>query len=139
MTSKTLVTLVNGLTSSAYKSGTTTSRVEMALESAYTYCVAKKTTLSVSGSDFTDYVIADDGEAMAVCMLAVAILNEGRRALRAKTDPNFIGLSIKELFTEEMFEMLLAPDESIDFDIFYSSNPVDDWQDTDTDYNVYRG
>jgi len=119
-------TMVNSMTSSDFLAAD----VQAALATANAYCEAVAgETITKSGSDWSDYVITDSGQSMAVVLLAVAILHEGRRAIKSRTEDIEIR-TVDKLFTDEMRNMLLKAEEAnvafVKFlDIYPSSS--DDW------------
>ncbi len=85
--------------------------IEGNIEEAYWHCssITGSPIAMESGDSFTDYVVSDFGEASAIIMLAVALLNEMRRVIRGKRF-NLEMRTIDKLFTDEMRNLLVAPD-----------------------------
>ncbi len=100
----TLTVQVNALTSNAYAS------FGNVVIQAYYFCNSKlgSTIGLTSGTVGTDAVTSNDNEGIAVSMLAAALLNNSR--LYTKVDG--VPRSIDELYTAEIADMLLTPDEA---------------------------
>ena len=117
----TLTVQVNVLTGNAYLSFANT------VIQAYYYCSAKLGgDISIaSGTVGTDAVTTNDNEGIAVAMLAAALLGNGK--LHSK--PDGVPKSIDELFTAEIEDMLIKPDEQNELVIGFSNdNPSEDWE-----------
>lgn len=94
---------VNALTSNAYSAFSNT------LKQAYYHCSSKlgnDISLS-SGTLGTDAVAENDNEGIAVAMLTAALLANGKLHSR----PEGVPKTIDELYTDEIKDMLLTPDE----------------------------
>ncbi len=100
----TLTVQVNALTSNAY------ANFGNVVIQAYYFCNSKlgSTIGLTSGTVGTDAVTSNDNEGIAVSMLAAALLNNSR--LYTKVDG--VPRSIDELYTAEIADMLLTPDEA---------------------------
>ena len=117
----TLTVQVNTLTSNAY-SGFANTVIQ-----SYYYCSAKLgSDISIaSGTVGTDAVATNDNEGIAIAMLAAALLGNGK--LHSK--PDGVPKSIDELFTTEIEDMLIKPDEQNELIIGFSNdNPSEDWE-----------
>lgn len=127
----TAVAMVNSMTSNDYSSGSVASAVESTLATSFVYASAVKgDTIVKTGSDWTDYIITDEGEAMSVAMLAEAILKDGRRVLQSRSfgSGNALARSTSKLFTQEMKDMLIFPDELDDEQWDFSNEqPTESW------------
>ena len=98
----TITVQVNSLTSNAYASFSNT------VIQAYYYCSAKLgSDIGITGTLGTNAVANNDNEGIAVSMLAAALLNNSR--LYSKIDG--VPKTIDELYTAEIADMLLTPDE----------------------------
>ncbi len=117
----TLTVQVNTLTGNAYSSFANT------VIQSYYYCSAKLggDISIVSGTVGTDAVATNDNEGIAIAMLAAALLSNGK--LHSK--PDGVPQSIDELFTAEIEDMLIKPDEQNELVIGFSNdNPSQDWE-----------
>ena len=127
----TAVAMVNSMTSNDHSSGTVASAVETTLATAFIYAVAVKgSDITKTGSDWTDYIITDEGESMSIAMLAEAILKDGRRVLQSRSfgSGNALSRSTSVLFTHEMREMLISPEELDDEEWDFSNEqPTESW------------
>lgn len=99
----TITAQVNAQTSNAYSNFANT------VIQSYYYCSAKlgEDISLASGAVGTDAVTTNDNEGIAVAMLAAALLANGR--LHSK--PDGVPKTIDELYTTEIENMLLKPDE----------------------------
>jgi len=117
----TLTVQTNAFTGNAYSSFSNT------VIQAYYYCSAKLgADISVaSGTVGTDAVVTNDNEGIAVAMLSASLLANSK--LHSK--PDGVPKSIDELFTAEIEDMLLKPDEQNELVIGFSNdNPTEDWE-----------
>lgn len=121
----TIVTQVKAITSNAY------GNLADNIKQAYYYCSAKLggDIVLTSGTVGSSALAAKDNEGMAVAMLASVMLANGR--LHSK--PDGIPKTIDELYTTEIADMLLTPEET-DEDIaaegvMWSNDlPTDNWE-----------
>lgn len=120
--------LVSNYVSGAY----TGPEIINAVEAAYYYCSSVYGSLiSLSsgtiGTDAVSVASGDENLGVAIALLSVAILLEGRRANQARTDPNITVRRVDQLFTEEMRNMLMTPDaanEAVpDEGVMWDNNP----------------
>lgn len=122
MTDQTLAQLVDAQTSASYKPSDVYSTIIV----AYTLCSSEVgENISSSGTIGTiDFTVSENNQAVAISMLASAILNEGRRHIRSRTE-NIIVRTADKLFTDEMKNMLLVGDQQNEDNIeFYNENPT---------------
>ena len=100
----TITVQVNAMTSDAYSSFSNT------VIQAYYYCSQKLgSDIGIaSGTIGTSAVATNDNEGIAVAMLAAALLANGKLHSR----PDGIPKTIDELYTEEIEDMLLTPDDT---------------------------
>ena len=99
----TITVQVNALTSNAYGS------FSAIVIQSYYYCSARlgNDIELTSGTVGTNAVTTNDNEGMAVAQLAASLLANGK--LHSK--PDGVPLSIDDLFTAEIRDLLLTPDE----------------------------
>ncbi len=95
---------VNALTSNAYASFS-----NIVIQSYY-YCssILGSDAQVTSGTVGTNAVLTNDNEAQAIAMLAAALLKNGKEHSKPDGDPK----SIDDLFTDEIKDMLLTPEEA---------------------------
>lgn len=102
----TLTVQTDAITGNAFDSAGTV--FPLIIVQAYHYCSAKLgSDIAGTGNVGTNFVATNDNEGMAVAQLAASLLVNGR--LHSK--PDGIPLSIDELYTTEIENMLLKPDE----------------------------
>ena len=100
----TLTVQINAMTSNAYAS------FSAVVVQAYYYCSAKLggDIALDSGTVGTNAVTTNDNEGIATAMLAAAMLRNGKEHSKVDGVPK----SIDELYTAEIADMLLTPDEA---------------------------
>lgn len=106
---------VDNLVSNSVSGDFTGAEIIDAVEVAYYYCSAifGEDITVTSGTVGTNAItVADNGQVMAIVLLATAILIEGRKISDSKTDPSIDIRSTDDLFTPEMRAMLLRADET---------------------------
>ena len=90
------------------------------IQVAYLYCssIFGSSIPLTSGTVGTNAIdVTDDDHSMAIALLAEAMLIEGRKVVQARTNPSIRIRSTKELFTDEMRNMLLIADATEDEEI----------------------
>ena len=99
----TITVQVNAITSNAYAS------FSNVVIQAYYYCSAKLgEDIAGSGTLGTNFVTTNDNEGIAVANLAASLLANGR----LHSQPDGVPKTIDELFTDEIKDMLLTPEEA---------------------------
>ena len=128
MTSTAVITKVNALTNNDFSS----TQVQAALEVAYDYAMGKtgdNITLS-SGSDWSDYVIAEENHSSVIAGFAMDILMNARNITKNRTDSVQI-YGLDELWIKGGYsQMLLVGDEQnedVVTSMWSSDNPTEDW------------
>jgi hypothetical protein len=102
----TLTVQTEALTSNAFSSSGTV--FPLIIVQAYHYCSAKLGgDIAGTGNVGTNFVASNDNEGMAVAQLAASMLENGKQYSK----PGGIPLTIDELYTTEIENMLLKPDE----------------------------
>ena len=120
----TITVQVNAMTNNAYAD------FSNVVIQAYYYCSAKLGgDIVITGTLGTNAVATNDNEGIAVAMLAASLLANGR--LHSK--PDGVPKTIDELYTSEMADMLLTPDEldedQVDESVMWSNElPTEDWE-----------
>jgi len=124
-----ITTLINSMTSGDFPSAD----VYAAQQTAHLYCSVKvgEDIAYTGNKDDASFDVTDDQQAMAIALLGVAILREGRRDIKSRTE-NIVVRTLDELFSSEMRSMLIIGDEvdadSADENVMWSNaNPSEDW------------
>ncbi len=121
----TITVQVNAMTNNAYRNFSNT------VIQAYYYCSSKlgSDIALTSGTIGTDALAENDNEGIAVAILAAALLANGK----LHNHPEGVPKSIDELYTAEVGDMLLTPDEADEEQVskevmWDNDNPEDPWE-----------
>jgi hypothetical protein len=117
--------MVNSMSNNTYATTPVSENVII----AYYYCNSKLgATIAGSGTIGTNFVATNENEGLAIAILALGLLREAREHAKNKTE-DATPRTIDEIYTAEVEDILLKPDEQAEAHMGYSNDqPTEDWE-----------